>query len=716
MHHFIYPTQDAYVSNKSAEIDKNFGLDEMLVVGVSQSYARVINYTKTYSYSNDYVSGMPVESFTGRFTGSAFLYSSISTGSIVGGYNNFSSGYFSGSLTGSVTGYETGSSFTSFNFSGSLRGFNGSIVANAIIGWVSGSLNTTCFSTFTGILNDATGSLTGYLTGDDIRDEQNTSIVNRRFIKRSLLKFDLSFISQSIVSGDITNPKFYLKMYITQGRELPVEYSVFTFPISQTWVQGDGYWSDAGGNEGVSWNWRNQYSGSVWFTPQRSDIITSSIDYLGNYGYVSESFLRGGGTWYNIPCSQSFSYESADLNIDVTSIVNAWLNQSVPNNGFIVMCSEETNPSGSNAHLFFFSRETNTIYSPHLDIAWDDSVWLTGSFGTGSVTITTYPPRFSGSISNGVSITGKTAYGSLSGNSFLITDQDGVIGSGSSILTYGNSETINGLLIEGNILGTSSLDINGTRFISASLTTGDFTGCQVEGEVSQSMITGFLSGSFNENVFLSYGLSGSIPTLHGLTTVALQNSSIGGSLLGYVYSSSFSGGTFSGVFVSGLLKGATAVIPFTGSHSYLTSSVAFTSSVVITGSSFSTISSEKPFVITIQNLKREYTFGDNPRINIFARENMPLKTFEKASQQSAYVKTKLLPSSSFYAIQDNETEEFVVSFDNYTKISCDLDGHYFDLNTSALEKERYYKIVIKVECLDGNVYTFDNNAIFQVRR
>jgi hypothetical protein len=716
MHHFIYPTQDAYISNKSSEINKNFGLDELLVVGVSRSYAHVTNYTKTYSYSNEYVAGMKIEDFTGKFTGSALLYFATSTGSIVGGYNNFSSTFFSGSLTGSVSGYETGSSFTNFNFSGSLRGFSGSIVANSINGLVSGSLSTTCFSTFTGTLNDSSGSLTGYLTGDDIRNQQNTSIINRRFVKRSLLKFDLSFISQSIVSGDIINPKFYLKMYVTEAKELPVEYSIFVFPLSQTWVQGDGYWSDEGSNEGVSWNWRNKYSGSVWFTPQRTDIITSSIDYLGNYGYVSESFLRGGGTWYNVPCSQSFSYESADLDIDVTSIVNSWLNRSIVNNGLIVMCSEETNPSGSNAHMFFFSRETNTIYSPHLDVAWDDSVWLTGSFGTGSVTITHYPSRFSGSISSGVSIIGKIAHGNLSGNSFLITNQNGVINSGSSILTRGNSGTINGLLIEGNILGTSSIDVNGTRFISASLTTGDFTGCQIEGEVSESVITGFLSGSFNGNVFLNYGLSGSIPTLHGLTTVALQNSSIGGDLLGYVYSSSFSGGTFNGVFVNGLLKGATATIPFTGSYSYLTSSVSFTSSVVITGSSFSNVNSEKPFVITIQNLKKEYSFGDNPRINIFARESLPLKTFDKTSQQLAYLNTKLLPSSSFYAIQDNETEEFIIDFDNYTRISCDLDGHYFNLNTSALAKERYYKIVVKVECVDGNIYTFDNNAVFQIRR
>jgi len=715
MHHFIYPTQDAYISNRSSESDKNFGLDELLVIGVSQSYAQVVNYSRTYSFFNEYVVGFEASNFTGSFTGSFYGSSNSVNGSIIGDSNFWVGAYFSGSVSASLDGIEEGSPLTG-DFSGSLYGFSGVLSTYAVDGWVSGSLTTSCFSTFTGTLSESTGSLTGYLTGTDTKAEQYTSVTNRKYINRSLLKFDLTFISQSISDRTILDPKFYLKLYVTEAKELPVEYSVFAFPVSQEWVQGNGYFSDGGSDEGISWNWKDKNSGSVWFTPQRYDTITSSVDYLNDYGYVSESFLRGGGTWYDIPCSQSFSYESADLNIEVTSIVNAWLSNTIPNNGFILMCSEETNPSGSNANLSFFSRQTNTIYSPHLDIAWDDQVWTTGSFGTGSVVITSYPPRFNGNISSGVVINGVTAYGMLSGSAFLITDLNGLIDTGSTILSHGMSDTINGLLIEGNVLGTSSVDNNGIRYITASFSTGDFAGCEVFGQVSQSIITGMLSGSFNEQIFLNHTLSGSIPNQHEFTTTATQNSPIKGNLLGYVSESNFSGGVFKGVFTSGLLQGASVTFPFTGSFSYLTSSYSFTSSVDITGSLFSELDTEQPFAITIQNLKKEYSFGDFPRIVVFAREKLPLKTFERSPQQLAYVNTKLLPSSSFYAIKDNQTEEFIVDFDNYTKISCDLHGHYFDLNTSALEKERYYKVIIKVECLDGNSYTFDNNAIFQVRR
>lgn len=716
MHHFIYPKQDAFISNKSSEIDYNFGLDEMLVVGVSQSYSKIVNPTKIYSYTNEYVAGMSVEDFTGKFTGSAHLYSSVVNGTIIGGTNVFFTDYFSGSLSASVSGFETGSSLINSNFSGSLTGFTGSINAHFINGITTGSIISNCFSTFTGTLTDATGSLTGYVNGNEVKNEQNVSIVNKKFINRSLLKFDLSFISQSIVSGDIINPKFFLKMFITEAKELPIQYKIFAFPISQSWIQGDGYWSDDGSREGVSWNCRDEYSSSFWFFPYRTDIITSSVDYLNDYSYVSESFMRGGGTWYNMPCTQSFNYESADLNLDVTNIVNRWLDQTIPNEGLILMCSEETNPSGSNAHLFFFSKETNTIYSPHLDVAWDDQVFITGSFGTGSVTIQSYPSGLTGSMTSSITITDITASGSFSGNAYLITDSFGVINSGSSVLFTGLSETIKGLTIDGFITGTSSVEINDIKYITASFYTGDFTNCEIFGEVNQSSIKGWLSGSFNEKFFLNRSISGSIPANNQQVYILTQNSSAPGRMIGYISSSTDSGGVFNGTIIDGLLKGANVNIPFTGSFSYLTSSYLFTSSVIITGSSFTTLNTEKPFTIVVQNLKKEYDFGDIPRINVFAREKIPLKNFEKSLQQTVYLNTKLLPSSSYYAVKDNETERFIVDFDNYTKVSCDLEGHYFDLNTSALEKERTYRVLIKVDCLDGNSYTFDNNSTFKIKR
>jgi hypothetical protein len=60
------------------------------------------------------------------------------------------------------------------------------------------------------------------------------------------------------------------------------------------------------------------------------------------------------------------------------------------------------------------------------------------------------------------------------------------------------------------------------------------------------------------------------------------------------------------------------------------------------------------------------------------------------------------------------TNEFVVNFDNnYTQISSDSKGNYFDVYMSGLEPERYYKVIIKTE-LNGSTILFDDNYYFKV--
>jgi hypothetical protein len=45
-----------------------------------------------------------------------------------------------------------------------------------------------------------------------------------------------------------------------------------------------------------------------------------------------------------------------------------------------------------------------------------------------------------------------------------------------------------------------------------------------------------------------------------------------------------------------------------------------------------------------------------------------------------------------------DTNEFVINFDTqYTQISSDSRGNYFDIYMSGLEPERYYKVLIKTE-------------------
>ena len=93
------------------------------------------------------------------------------------------------------------------------------------------------------------------------------------------------------------------------------------------------------------------------------------------------------------------------------------------------------------------------------------------------------------------------------------------------------------------------------------------------------------------------------------------------------------------------------------------------------------------------------------------RPQFPVRTFETAS---AYTKNYALPSSSYYAIKDLDTNEFVVDFDTtFTQISCDASGSYFTVYMNGLEPERYYSILVKT-IVDDNTLVLDENYYFKV--
>ena len=97
------------------------------------------------------------------------------------------------------------------------------------------------------------------------------------------------------------------------------------------------------------------------------------------------------------------------------------------------------------------------------------------------------------------------------------------------------------------------------------------------------------------------------------------------------------------------------------------------------------------------------------RIN--ARPLFPPRTF---TTESNYTVNYALPSSSYYAIKDLDTNEYVVDFDKeFTQISCDSTSSYFTVYMNGLEPERYYNILIQTE-VDGQTIVMDENYYFKV--
>jgi len=80
-----------------------------------------------------------------------------------------------------------------------------------------------------------------------------------------------------------------------------------------------------------------------------------------------------------------------------------------------------------------------------------------------------------------------------------------------------------------------------------------------------------------------------------------------------------------------------------------------------------------------------------------------------------------LPSgSTYYSIRDAVTEDIIIPFDTYSKVSCDSTGNYFTLWANGLQPERYYRVIIKVvtdaDTVNENVQYHDENILFKVVR
>jgi hypothetical protein len=204
---------------------------------------------------------------------------------------------------------------------------------------------------------------------DEILDISKVYFGNIKDISRALIKFDLDALAQSISNGDVVIDSVKLSLRETESQEIPLRYTILAHPISGSWEMGNGTRFDKISTTGVNWKYREGDSKVDWLPNE----LASGSDSNPNDGT--------GGTWYTASAaSQSFNYESSDLNIDVKNTVNLWLSGSLPNDGFILKHTNEyENDTNDYGILKFFGKETNTIYQPKLVIGWDDQIFNTGS-------------------------------------------------------------------------------------------------------------------------------------------------------------------------------------------------------------------------------------------------------------------------------------------------------------------------------------------------
>ena len=202
---------------------------------------------------------------------------------------------------------------------------------------------------------------------DEILEVSKTYYGSLKDIAHTLIKFETTPLSQSIASGDITMSSAEMILRECESSEIPIDYTIYAYAVTQSWEMGIGTRFDDITTDGVSWN--SVRTGQDWLSLEEHSADTTG------------SFNGKGGTWFTGSFStQSFSYQTSDIEMDVKVTLDEWISGSLPNEGFILKYdSSLENDTNDYGQLKFFGKETNTIYQPKLRIGWDDSTFETGS-------------------------------------------------------------------------------------------------------------------------------------------------------------------------------------------------------------------------------------------------------------------------------------------------------------------------------------------------
>jgi hypothetical protein len=204
---------------------------------------------------------------------------------------------------------------------------------------------------------------------DEILEVSKVYYGNIKDVAKSLIKFEVGYLSASLVDTSISMSEATLVLRETESNEIPLEYTLYINAVSGAWEMGAGTRFDNISTAGVTWNYREGDSQLEWLENSFSGGTTSS-------------FASGvGGVWWVTPLStKNYNYESADLLVDVKTILQQWISGSKPNDGFIIRFgTDEELDTQDYGQLKFFSKETNTIFQPKLRIGWDDQSYITSS-------------------------------------------------------------------------------------------------------------------------------------------------------------------------------------------------------------------------------------------------------------------------------------------------------------------------------------------------
>ena len=230
-----------------------------------------------------------------------------------------------------------------------------------------------------------TEAVTGNAGLDEIIELGGYPVSDVGQASRILLKFNTSEI-QDVITNKVAANSFTssLHLYLASAYELASPYSVYAYPVYDSYINGVGKFGDLPVDKsGASWAYRGQGE-TAWTIPSNTVNMPTYVTSSYKDGY------EGGASWYTASAAGTLEgiqlhelSSDHDLDIDIKPAVTSHFDGSLDNNGYIVKLKDDLEfNTSSSIRLKYYGKDTNTIYPPSLDIKWDDSTYNTGTLNT----------------------------------------------------------------------------------------------------------------------------------------------------------------------------------------------------------------------------------------------------------------------------------------------------------------------------------------------